>query len=217
MTRAIEALIVLLLFGLNRARIGQLSPYLVLGAMLWFAVHQSGVHATLAGVALAFTIPLRLTPGRPDDVASPLHILEHALQPWVGYLVVPLFGFANAGVALSGLNLAASETEVPVGIAAGLFLGKQVGVFSFSWLAIRLGWADCPRDASFTQLYGVSVLCGIGFTMSLFIGLLGFPGTPELQDGVKLGVLAGSLSSAVLGSAILAFAGRKIAPPSSAG
>ena len=202
----VSGLIVALLFGLNRARISRLAPYLVLGAMLWFAVHESGVHATLAGVALALTIPLHTTPGRPDDVSSPLHILEHRLQPWVAYVVVPLFGLANAGVALSGVAGSGVPMEVPLGIAAGLFLGKQIGVFSFSWAAIRMGWADCPRDASFTQLYGVCVLCGIGFTMSLFIGLLGFPGTPELQDGVKLGVLSGSLLSAILGTLVLLFA-----------
>jgi len=202
----ISLLIVALLYGLNRARITALTPYLLLGSMLWFAVHESGVHATLAGVALAFMIPLRPTPGKPDDVTSPLHILEHRLQPWVAYLVVPLFGFANAGVALSGVSFGDASMEVPLGIAAGLFIGKQLGVFSFSWLAIRLGWADCPRDASLMQLYGVSALCGIGFTMSLFIGLLGFPGTPELQDGVKLGVLSGSILSALLGTIILVFA-----------
>jgi Na+:H+ antiporter, NhaA family len=208
---AISLLILALLYGLNRGRITQLTPYLLLGAMLWFAVHESGVHATLAGVALAFMIPLRPTPGKPDDVTSPLHILEHRLQPWVAYIVVPLFGFANAGVALSGISLDAPGMEVPLGIAAGLFVGKQVGVFSFSWIAIRLGWADCPRDASFVQLYGVSALCGIGFTMSLFIGLLAFPGAPHLEAGVKLGVLAGSLCSALAGTLILLFAKREVA------
>ena len=208
---AISLLILALLYGLNRWRITQLAPYLLLGAMLWFAVHESGVHATLAGVALAFMIPLRPTPGKPDDVTSPLHILEHRLQPWVAYVVVPLFGFANAGVALSGISLDSDGMEVPLGIAAGLFIGKQVGVFSFSWMAIRLGWADCPRDASFVQLYGVSALCGIGFTMSLFIGLLAFPGAPHLEAGVKLGVLAGSLCSALAGTLILLFARRQVA------
>ncbi len=210
------ALIVMLLCGLNRARITPLTPYLVLGAMLWFAVHESGVHATLAGVALAFTIPLRETPGRPDDAMSPLHILERRLHPWVGYLAVPLFGFANAGVALSASGWEAAQMEVPLGIAAGLFLGKQIGVFAFSWIAIRLRWADCPRDASLAQLYGVCMLCGIGFTMSLFIGLLAFPGAPHLAEGVKLGVLAGSLCSALGGTIILLFARREVAGRTSA-
>jgi NhaA family Na+:H+ antiporter len=164
------------------------------------------VHATLAGVALAFTIPLKATPGRPEDVASPLHVLEHRLQPWVAYLVLPLFGFVNAGVRLSGLDLGSAGIGVPLGIAAGLFVGKQIGVFSLSWIAIRRRWADCPRDASLAQLYGVSLLCGIGFTMSLFIGLLAFPAAPELEDAVKLGVLGGSLLSAVAGTIILLFA-----------
>jgi NhaA family Na+:H+ antiporter len=181
---------------------------MVLGAMLWFAMLQSGVHATLAGVALAFTIPIRVTRGQPDDVHSPLHILEHRLQPWVAYLVVPLFGFANAGISLAGVSWSGALADVPLGIAAGLFLGKQLGVFSFTWAAIRLGIADCPRDASLAQLYGVCTLCGIGFTMSLFIGLLAFPGMPELQEGVKLGVLMGSLLSAIAGSVILALSRR---------
>jgi NhaA family Na+:H+ antiporter len=192
-----------LLWGMNRWGVQRLSPYLILGLLLWVLVLQSGVHATLAGVALALTIPIRRSPGRPDDAVSPLHILEHGLQPWVAYMIVPLFGFANAGVALSGASWGSVASDIPLGIAAGLFVGKQLGVFSFTWAAIRLGWADCPRDATLLQVYGVSVLCGIGFTMSLFIGLLAFPGAPELQEGVKLGVLAGSLCSALLGVAIL--------------
>jgi NhaA family Na+:H+ antiporter len=203
---ALAGVLVLLLFGLNRAGFTKLVPYLAIGAMLWFAVHQSGVHATLAGVALAFTIPIRPTPGRPDEPKSPLHIMEHALQPWVAYLVVPLFGFANAGVPLAGVSMSGAAAEIPLGIAAGLFVGKQLGVFSFTWATVRLGFADYPRDASVAQLYGVCILCGIGFTMSLFIGLLAFGDAPHLQDGVKLGVLAGSLASAVLGAVVLRFA-----------
>jgi NhaA family Na+:H+ antiporter len=197
---------------MNRAGVVRLEPYMLLGALLWLVVLKSGVHATLAGVALALTIPIRRSPGRPDDAASPLHRLEHRLQPWVAYLVLPLFGFANAGVSLSGLSADGALADIPLGIAAGLFLGKQVGVFAFSWLAIRLGFADCPRHASWLQLYGVSVLCGIGFTMSLFIGLLAFPGAPHLEDGVKLGVLGGSLLSAALGAAILTFARKEEQP-----
>jgi NhaA family Na+:H+ antiporter len=197
------AAVLALLGMLNRLGVQRLSPYLILGVLLWYLVFRSGVHATLAGVALAITIPIRCSPGRPDDAVSPLHILEHRLQPWVAYLIVPLFGFANAGVALGGLSWGGAVSDIPLGIAAGLFVGKQLGVFSFTWAAIKLGWADCPRDASLGQVYGVCVLCGIGFTMSLFIGLLAFPGAPELQEGVKLGVLAGSLCSALLGVAIL--------------
>jgi NhaA family Na+:H+ antiporter len=204
--------VLLCLWALNRAGVVRLAPYVILGVLLWYVVLRSGVHATLAGVALALTIPIRRSPGRPDDEGSPLHRLEHWLQPWVGYLIVPLFGFANAGVALGGLTVGGALADVPLGIAAGLFLGKQVGVFSFSWLAIRLGFADCPRDATYPQLYGVSVLCGIGFTMSLFIGLLAFPGAPEIQDLVKLGVLAGSLLSALLGAMILSMSHREARP-----
>ena len=197
---------------MNLAGVIRLTPYVILGALLWYFVLRSGVHATLAGVGLALTIPIRRSPGRPDDDASPLHRLEHQLQPWVGYLIVPLFGFANAGVTLGGLTVGGALADVPLGIAAGLFVGKQVGVFSFSWFAIRLGFADRPRDASGAQLYGVCVLCGIGFTMSLFIGLLAFPDSPELQGLVKLGVLAGSLLSALLGSAILLLSQREARP-----
>jgi NhaA family Na+:H+ antiporter len=199
----LTAATLLALWALNRAHVTRLAPYVLLGVLLWFFVLKSGVHASLAGVALALTIPLRPSPGKPDDAESLLHRLEHGLQPWVGYLVVPIFGFANAGVRLVGMDAAAAFADIPLGIAAGLFIGKQVGVFASSWLAIRTGIADCPRDASLAQLYGVSVLCGIGFTMSLFIGLLAFPGSPHLQDGVKLGVLAGSLCSALLGEAVI--------------
>jgi len=194
------------LAGLNRAGVERLAVYLGFGAGLWFFVLQSGVHATLAGVALALAVPLRRSPGRPDDPASPLHILEHALHPWVAFLVVPVFGFANAGVSVSGMSWASLAQPVPLGIAAGLFVGKQIGVFLSAWVAIRLDWADCPEHASLTQVYGVSLLCGIGFTMSLFIGLLAFPNAPELQDAVKVGVLAGSVLSAVVGALVLGLA-----------
>ena len=194
------------LAGLNRAGVERLALYLGLGAVLWLFVLKSGVHATLAGVALALTIPLRLSPGRPDDPASPLHILEHALHPWVAFLIVPVFGFANAGVSLSGMHWAAVLAPVTLGIAAGLFVGKQIGVFLTTWAAVKLRWADCPEDASWAQVYGVSLLCGIGFTMSLFVGLLAFPTSPELQDEVKVGVLMGSVLSAVVGAVLLRMA-----------
>lgn len=191
---------------LNRMGVEKLPVYLILGAALWFFVLKSGVHATLAGVALALTIPLRTSPGRPDDPQSPLHVLEHALHPWVAYLIVPVFGFANAGVSLTGINVAALLAPVPLGIAAGLFLGKQIGVFLTTWLAVKLDWADCPENASWTQVYGVSLLCGIGFTMSLFIGLLAFPTSETLQSEVKIGVLMGSLLSALTGTLVLMMA-----------
>jgi NhaA family Na+:H+ antiporter len=192
-----------MLRGLNAFGYTDLKPYLVLGAVLWVLVLLSGIHATLAGVALALTIPLRVSPGKPEDVTSPLHNLEHALQPWVAFLIVPIFGFANAGVSFTGMSFESLLNPVPLGVALGLFVGKQVGVFAFSSAAIRLDWADLPANATWAQFYGVALLCGIGFTMSLFIGLLAFPTSPELQDATKLGVLLGSGLSAVTGAALL--------------
>ena len=198
--------------AMNRRGVTRLAPYLALGAILWFLVLRSGVHATLAGVALAFVIPLRASPGRPDDAASPLHRLEHALAGWVAWLVLPLFGLANAGVSFAGIDLPMLAGPLPVGIAAGLFLGKQVGVFGAAWLAIRAGWARLPDRASLPQLYGVALLCGVGFTMSLFIGLLAFPASPLLQGEVKIAILIGSLLSALAGAGVLRLAGRARAP-----
>jgi Na+:H+ antiporter, NhaA family len=197
-----------LLVGLNQTRVARLAPYLALGGVLWFMVLQSGVHASLAGVALAFTIPLQSSRGRPDAISSPLQRLEHALEPWVAYLIVPLFGFANAGVSLVGINWAVLFAPVPLGIALGLFAGKQIGVFLTTWTAVKLRWADRPEGASLAQIYGVSLICGVGFTMSLFIGLLAFP-SPALQDEVKIGVLAGSLLSAFAGVLVLFFASTR--------
>ncbi|HVI31247.1 Na+/H+ antiporter NhaA [Phenylobacterium sp.] len=205
------AAILAALVALNRFKVMALWPYLALGVGLWACVLQSGVHATLAGVALAFTIPLIPAPAAPDDAKSPLHRLEHGLHPLVGFAIIPLFGFANAGVPLMGADiLALLMTPVALGVAGGLFLGKQLGIFAFTWATVKLRLADCPEDATWLQVYGVSVLCGIGFTMSLFIGLLAFPGQPALQDEVKLGVLAGSLASALLGAAVLATTSRSI-------
>ncbi len=200
---SLSALALAVLIGLNRLGVVRLTPYLAVGAILWFFVLQSGVHATLAGVALALTIPI----GSKALETSPLHTLEHAIQPWVAYLIVPVFGFANAGVSLTGINLAALIAPVPLGISMGLFFGKQIGVFLTTWAAVKLRWAERPSGASFAQIYGVSLICGIGFTMSLFIGLLAFPTSPELQDQVKIGVLFGSVLSALLGAAILMLSG----------
>jgi NhaA family Na+:H+ antiporter len=174
--------------------------------VLWFFVLKSGIHATLAGVALATTVPLRRTPARPEASECALIRLEHALQPWVAFLIVPIFGFANAGVSFAGMSPSALLAPVPLGIALGLFFGKQLGVFAFAWAAIRMRLADLPAHASWLQLYGVAILCGIGFTMSLFIGLLAFPTSPELQDAVKIGVLAGSVGSALAGTTLLRIA-----------
>jgi NhaA family Na+:H+ antiporter len=190
------------LVGLNRAGVKALSPYLLLGAVLWVVVLKSGIHATLAGVALALTIPIG------KGAESPLRRLEHALHGWVAFLIVPVFGLANAGVSFAGMSFASLLAPLPLGIALGLFLGKQIGVFGVAWLLIRLRLAGRPENATFLQLYGVALICGIGFTMSLFIGLLAFPSSPVLQDAVKIGVLGGSLISALVGVAVLLLARR---------
>jgi NhaA family Na+:H+ antiporter len=190
------------MFVMNRAGVVRLWPYLVAFIGLWVAVLLSGVHATIAGVLAAMMIPLRRSPGTPDAEDSTLHRLEHGLQPWVAYGVVPLFGFANAGVSLAGIGVAQLVAPLPLGIAAGLFLGKQLGVFGSVRLAVRLGFGVLPRGASWLQVYGVSLLCGIGFTMSLFIGGLAYSDA-MLVDEVKIGVLMGSLLSAVVGYALL--------------
>lgn len=197
---ALGALAVLI--ALNRLKVTRLWPYLLVGVALWYFVLQSGIHATLAGVALAMTIPLRRRAGSHDDRGSPLHQLEHRLHAPVAFLIVPLFGFANAGLSFAGLSPSAAVDPVPLGVAAGLFVGKQLGIFLTAIAIIRLGWADMPAYASIRQLYGVSVLCGIGFTMSLFIGNLAFS-DPHLIDETKIGVLIGSLGSALLGFLIL--------------
>ena len=195
------------LVALNRAGVRHLGPYVLLGLVLWFLVLKSGVHATLAGVALALTIPLERSPGLEHDLeVSPLHRMEHALHGIVPFLIVPIFGFANAGVSLAGLTPAALVEPLTLGVAAGLVLGKLIGVFGTSAIAIRLGFADLPANAGWSHMAGVSLLCGIGFTMSLFIGLLAFANSAELQDAVKVGILFGSLLAALLGSAVLLLA-----------
>ncbi|RUV39566.1 Na+/H+ antiporter NhaA, partial [Mesorhizobium sp. M1A.T.Ca.IN.004.03.1.1] len=180
--------VIAVLIVLNRMRVMNLLPYLVLGAALWVLVLKSGVHATLAGVALALTIPLERSPAFGHDVEhSPLHRLEHGLHKLVPFIVIPIFGFANAGVSLGGLSVAALVEPLTLGVAAGLVVGKLVGVFGASVLAIRLGLADLPANAGWLHMIGISLLCGIGFTMSLFIGLLAFANDAALQDAVKVG------------------------------
>ncbi|HHR5554096.1 Na+/H+ antiporter NhaA [Klebsiella aerogenes] len=200
------AAMVALLFILNRAGVTRLLPYLLTGGILWFFMLKSGVHATIAGILLAFFIPLRF---RDSDGIVPLDRLEHAINPWVTFIILPLFGFANAGVALSGLTMDNLLSPVLVGVALGLFLGKQAGIFGFSLLAVISGLAKRPANSSWLQVYGVTILCGIGFTMSLFIGNLAFSGSPLLIDEVKVGVLAGSVLTALMGILILRFAPRK--------
>ena len=204
------ALCLAVLVAFNRFGIVSLLPYLAVGGLLWFFMLRSGIHATLAGVALALTIPLQADPKKTRAEDAPLHRLEHALHRPVAYAVIPVFGLANAGVSLSGLSLDAILSPLPLGIAMGLFLGKQVGVYAFSYAAIRLGLADVPAGATRAQCYGVALLCGIGFTMSLFIGALAFPGQPELGDATKIGVLMGSALSAIAGYLVLRIAPREI-------
>lgn len=194
----------LALFALNRCGVKALWPYLAIGLLLWLFVFRSGVHATIAGVLLATTIPIA---GKGER--SPLDELEHALEGFVAYVVLPVFGLANAGVALRGVGIAAFGDPVTLGSALGLFVGKQVGVFGGARLAIAARLAALPAGANWRQLYGVAVLCGIGFTMSLFIGLLAFP--PGHEDATKIGVLAGSTVSALAGWAILASGARRAA------
>jgi len=203
---SLAGIAVLGLVALNRMRVQRLMPYLLLCAVLWFLLLKSGMHATLAGVALALTIPLTRSPAAPYAATSPLHILEHRLHPWVAFMIVPVFGFANAGVSLAGMSWSALLAPVPLGVAAGLFMGKQIGVFGATWLAIRLRLAERPPRSSFAQIYGVSLLAGIGFTMSLFIGMLAFDESEALQAAVKIGVLAGSLLSALCGALVLILA-----------
>jgi Na+:H+ antiporter, NhaA family len=213
----LAAVIIAVLAGLNRGGVARLWPYLLLGVVLWFFVLRSGVHATIAGVVLALTIPLQASPGRPDDMAgSPLHRLEHGLHHWVAFGVVPVFGFANAGVSLAGLTTDTLLDHLTLGVAVGLVLGKLIGVFGSAALTIRLGLADLPMGASWLQLVGVSLLCGIGFTMSLFIGLLAFANDPVLQDEVKIGILCGSSLAGLLGWAVLRIAPREVPAPAPA-
>ena len=171
----------------------------------------SGVHATVAGVLLALTFPLRASPARPDDLdRSPLHRLEHALHPWTTFLVIPVFGFANAGVSFAAVTLDELTSDLTLGVALGLLLGKLVGVFGSAWAVIGLDLADMPAGAGTLQLLGVALLCGIGFTMSLFIGLLAFEGHPVLQEEVKIGILCGSLLAGLLGWGVLRVAPRDV-------
>lgn len=204
------AIVVANLVAFNRMGVKVLWPYLALGVALWLLVLVSGVHATLAGVMLALTIPLKVTPGKPeaDPADSPLHRLEHALQKPVAFLIVPIFGFANAGVSFAGVSLATLVEPITMGVAAGLLLGKLVGVLGTVLMLVKLDLADLPAEASWGQMTGTALLCGIGFTMSLFIGLLAFE-DPAIQDRVKIGILMGSAAAGLLGAAFLATFGRR--------
>ncbi|MDQ1901345.1 Na+/H+ antiporter NhaA [Paracoccus sp. WLY502] len=206
----LSAVVVAALAGLNLSGVMRLSPYLVLGVVLWFFVLQSGIHATIAGVMLALTIPLKRTPATPEarGAESPLHRLEHALIVPVSFIIIPIFGFANAGVSFAGLGMDALLAPVTLGVAVGLSLGKLVGIFGAVAILVKLDWADLPVGASWMQMLGTTLLCGIGFTMSLFISLLAF-NEPLLQDEAKIGILMGSLVAGITGYLILRFAKRE--------
>ena len=198
---------IVVLFALNRARVASIGPYAIVGLVVWVCVLKSGVHATLAGVVTALAIPIADRHG-----GSPLENAEHALHPWVAFLILPTFAFVNAGVSLAGIDAKAMLQGVPLGIAAGLVVGKTIGVFGASWLLIRFTDASLPEGAGWRQVLAVAVLCGIGFTMSLFIGGLAFSGQAVAYDTqVKLGVIAGSLVSAALG-VVLLITGRRAGP-----
>ncbi len=182
----------------NRMRVSMIWVYILLAIVLWFCVLHSGVHATIAGVVAALAIPMQRADGGPL-----LESIEHSLAPWSAYLVVPIFGFANAGVAIGGLGLAGILAPLPVAIAAGLVVGKQVGIFGAIWIADRIGFAKRPVNANWIEIWGVTMLCGIGFTMSLFISALAFPDYPLLIDEAKIGILMGSIISAIVGYAVL--------------
>jgi Na+:H+ antiporter, NhaA family len=190
------------LFALNRSGVMRIAPYILVGTALWVCVLKSGVHATLAGVVTAFFVPAR---GATAPSHPPASRLEHSLHPWVAFGILPLFAFANAGVDLSGLGLGALLDPIPLGVLLGLVIGKQVGVFSFAWLAVKAGIARLPDGVTFPQVYGAAILCGIGFTMSLFIGMLAFENAAigEVIVTDRIGILAGTLVSAVGGSLVL--------------
>ena len=190
---------------LNRFNIKKFLPYLILGFFLWFFTHESGIHATIAGVLLATAIPHR----KKKRDFSLLIKLEHSISPYVAFLIMPLFAFANAGVSLEGLTFKSLLSPVPLGIVLGLFVGKQLGVFLFSYISIKTGIAQMPNKSNWLTLYGVGILTGIGFTMSLFVGNLAFVENTQYIDGVKIGVLTGSLLSTVFGFLLILLTSKK--------
>jgi NhaA family Na+:H+ antiporter len=195
----------ILLLILNKFGIKKFIPYLIIGSFMWFFTYKSGIHATIAGVLLASTIPHRAQ----EKDFSLLIKLEHAISPYVAFIIMPIFAFANAGVNLTGLSFSSLLAPVPLGILLGLFVGKQVGVMVISYLAVKLGAAQMPDKSNWLSLYGVSILTGIGFTMSLFVGNLAFVENTQYMDGVKIGVLSGSLLSTIFGYFILLYACKK--------
>lgn len=188
---------------LNWRRVTAIWPYLLVGAALWVAVHASGVHATLAGVITALALPIRTTPGTREDRKSPLLRVEHALAPVVGFAIVPIFGLANAGVDVRDLTLGAARDPLVLGIALGLLIGKQLGIFGAIMALVKFKVVDMPAHANARQIWGMALLCGIGFTMSLFIAALAFGTGSDREAAAKLGIIAGSLASALIGAAVL--------------
>jgi len=208
MSISIAGASLVVLFIMNRLNVARQAAYILVGIILWVSVLKSGVHATLAGVALAFMIPLHSKDenGKPFSMA---HNMEHNLHYWVAFFILPLFAFVNAGVDLRGISIEEMAGPVPLGIMAGLFIGKQIGVFGFSWIAIKLGIASLPKDATWMTLYGVAVLTGIGFTMSLFVDSLAYNDTKIFHFADKLAILLGSLFSGLMGYIILRIATKK--------
>ena len=195
----------IILIILNRLGVKKFIPYLLPGLFLWFFTHESGVHATIAGVLLACSIPHR----KKEHDFSLLVKIEHSISPYVAYFIMPLFAFANAGVSLNGLSISSLLSPVPLGILLGLFFGKQIGVFLFSYISIKLKFAELPNNSNWINFYAVGILSGIGFTMSLFVGNLAFAENLQYIDGVKIGVLSGSLLSTLFGYFLLLFTSRK--------
>ncbi|MHB1221025.1 MAG: Na+/H+ antiporter NhaA [Gammaproteobacteria bacterium] len=195
------AVLMIMLFSFNRLSVSSLIPYLVVGVGLWWCLLHSGVHPTIAGVLLAFTIPNESKHG-----PSPLHRLENQLHPWAAYLIMPVFALANAGISLQGITLETLRDSVVLGIVFGLFLGKQLGVFAGAWLLIKLKWVRLPDKTDWLMLYGVSILCGIGFTMSLFLGTLSFENESRYFAEVRIGVMLGSILSGLIGALVLKIA-----------
>ena len=194
---------VVALVALNRAGVKRISPYILVGIFVWLCVLKSGVHATLAGIVVALAIPIRGN----EDEPSPLRHLEHTLHPWVAYLILPIFAFANAGISFAGIGTDALLGPVSIGIAAGLFFGKQFGVFAATWVMVKFGWARLPEGASWLSIYGIALLTGIGFTMSLFIGSLAFGrGEFDYLAATRVAVLVASVLSAIAGYVVLRFA-----------
>ena len=203
---ALMLLSFILLLILNKFSIKKFFPYLLIGLFMWFFTYKSGIHATIAGVLLASTIPHRTK----DKDFSLLVKLEHSISPYVAFMIMPLFAFANAGVNLEGLSITSLISPVPLGIVCGLFFGKQIGVLLFSYISIKFKLAEPPNNSSWLSIYGVSILTGIGFTMSLFVGNLAFVENNQYMDGVKIGVLTGSLLSTIFGYLVLLISLKKI-------